>query len=270
MGVLHAAWAVFVVLLCGAVWFCMLRRTRRTSKSLGIVLAAAGLLAASVGLGSALVPSPASAVAGPTGSGLTVTPGDLAFILKQIKISEEHAKTQTASNQCGTLVQSPGDGIPDDLQIPDRLTSYGLRTVDGSCNNLFPDREKFAAADVQFPRLSTPVFRDAEPAPAGFPVQASSSYKQKSGLVFDSQPRTVSNLIVDQTSDNPAALAAAQFPVRSQNNPPSSVPCTTDPGPTDPPTSGLPAGCTPSHKTLFIENVTTDVGLSPPYNSLFT
>ena len=33
---------------------------------------------------------------------------------------------------------------------------------------------------------------------------------------------------------------------------------------------GVPAGCTPSHKTLFIPNVTTDVGLSPPYNSLFT
>ena len=35
-------------------------------------------------------------------------------------------------------------------------------------------------------------------------------------------------------------------------------------------TPGVPAGCTPSHKTLFIPNVTTDVGLSPPYNSLFT
>ncbi len=29
-------------------------------------------------------------------------------------------------------------------------------------------------------------------------------------------------------------------------------------------------GCVPSHQTLFIPNVTTDVGLSPPYNSLFT
>ena len=26
----------------------------------------------------------------------------------------------------------------------------------------------------------------------------------------------------------------------------------------------------PDHETLFIPNVTTDVGLSPPYNSLFT
>ena len=33
---------------------------------------------------------------------------------------------------------------------------------------------------------------------------------------------------------------------------------------------GCPAGCVPAHKTLFIPNVTTDVGLSPPYNSLFT
>ena len=49
------------------------------------------------------------------------------------------------------------------------------------------------------------------------------------------------------------------------------MPCTTDPDPTaDPPVVGVPAGCVPSHKTLFIPNVTTDVGLSPPYNSLFT
>ena len=33
---------------------------------------------------------------------------------------------------------------------------------------------------------------------------------------------------------------------------------------------GVPADCTPSHQTLFIPNVTTDVGLSPPYNSMFT
>ena len=30
------------------------------------------------------------------------------------------------------------------------------------------------------------------------------------------------------------------------------------------------AGCVPEHETLFIPNVTTDVGLSPPFNSLFT
>jgi Ca2+-binding RTX toxin-like protein len=152
-------------------------------------------------------------------------------------------------------------------QIPDALTSYGLRTVDGSCNNLLPGREKFAAADVPFPRLAgSPVFRQAEGVPAGFlgpgsPAVPSSSYAQKKGFVFDSQPRTISNLIVDQTSDNPAAVAAALFPVRSQGNPASAVVCTAP---------NTPVNCTPEHKTLDIPNVTTDVGLSPPYNAWFT
>ncbi|MFL5929577.1 MAG: peroxidase family protein, partial [Gaiellaceae bacterium] len=199
------------------------------------------------------------------GSGFTVTPGDLAFILKQIKIAEAHvANTTAATGPCGALV-GPG---PD--QIPDAITSYGLRTVDGSCNNLLPGREKFAAADVPFPRLAgSPVFRTAEGAPAGFPPQPTSSYAQKKGFVFDSQPRVISNLIVDQTSSNPAAVASARFPVRTQGNPPSAIPCTTDPGPGGVP-AGVPADCTPAHKTLFIPNVTTDVGLSPPFNSWFT
>jgi Ca2+-binding RTX toxin-like protein len=236
----------------------------------GIVLAVVGILAALVGVGTQI--SPANAAVAPTGAGFTVTPGDLAFILKQIKISEHHAATLTATNPCGTLVGSGPD------QIPDQLTAYGLRTVDGSCNNLFPGREKFAAADVPFPRFSSKSFRAAEASPGGgFPVQSSSSYAQKKGLVFDSQPRTISNLIVDQTSSNPSAVHAAGFPVRTQNNGPSAIPCTTDPVDANnnvvPPvaaTPGSPAGCTPSHKTLFIPNVTTDVGLSPPYNSLFT
>ena len=37
-----------------------------------------------------------------------------------------------------------------------------------------------------------------------------------------------------------------------------------------PETVGVPAGCVPSHHTLDIPNVTTDFGLSPPYNSWFT
>src|SRR5205085_5336508 len=225
--------------------------------------------AAAAGLGIAR--STASAgVSNVVGSGFTVTPGDLAFILKQIKIAEHHAATLTPANPCGTLV-GPG---PD--QIPDALTSYGLRTTDGSCNNLLPGREKFAAADVPFPRLAgSPVFRNAEGAPAnlfgpGSPAIPSSSYAQKKGFVFDSQPRLISNLIVDQTSTNPAAVAAAAFPVRTQGNP-GLFPCTVDPDPTaTPPVLGSPANCVPSHKTLFIPNVTTDVGLSPPYNSLFT
>ena len=36
------------------------------------------------------------------------------------------------------------------------------------------------------------------------------------------------------------------------------------------PAPAVPPDCVPEHETLFIPNVTTDVGLSPPYNSLFT
>ena len=229
----------------------------------------------------------AKAAVAPPGQGFTVTPGDLHFILKQIKIAEHHAATATASNPCGTLVGSGPD------QIPDRLSSYGLRTVDGSCNNLFPstkqalaqqgsntaqtDPATFGAADQPFPRLTNPRFRPAESRPAdlfgpGSPPSGPTSYADN-GNVYDTQPRLISNLVVDQTSTNPAAVAAAGFPVRSQVHSPDPVvfPCTTDPDPlATPPVDGVPAGCTPQHKTLFIPNVTTDVGLSPPYNSLFT
>jgi hypothetical protein len=211
---------------------------------------------------STVKPGKAQAAVAPTGQGFTVTPGDLKFILNQIKISERHAATLTPNDPCGTLVGSGPD------QVPDRLTAFGLRTVDGSCNNLFDGRETFAAADETFPRLTKPVFKDAENATFGPPV--ATSYKQKKGNVFDSHPRTVSNLIVDQTSTNPAAVQAAGFPVRTQGNP-GKFPCTTDPDPlATPPVEGVPADCVPSHQTLFIPNVTTDVGLSPPYNSLFT
>ncbi|TFD07678.1 peroxidase family protein [Cryobacterium sp. TMT1-66-1] len=217
----------------------------------------AAVLYAGLGLTAAL-PAQAATV----GQGFAVTPSDLAYILKQIKIAEAHvANTTSATGPCGALV---GTGTN---QIASPLLSLGLRTVDGSCNNLQPGQDQFGAADQVFPRLATPVFSPADVTPAGFGPPNPTSYAQKQGLVFDSEPRTVSNLIVDQTSTNPAAIAAAGNPVRTQGNE-GVVACTTDPSPTVP--FGIPAGCIPSHETLFMPNVTTDVGLSPPYNSMFT
>src|SRR4051794_11635918 len=234
---------------------------------------------------------PAQAVTAPVGNGFTVTAGDLSFILKQIKIAERHSATLTASDPCGTLV-GPGK-----YQIPDRLTSYGLRPVDGSCNNLLADttwaqvtpknqsdtaattpakRARFGSADEPFPRLTRPVFSPADVAsgpfanivqPGSTDADGRTSYATNKDVV-DSQPRTISNLIVDQTSTNPAAVAAAGFPVRTQGNP-GKFPCTTDPNPSTG-AGGIPADCVPTGETLFIPNVTTDVGLSPPYNSMFT
>jgi hypothetical protein len=205
----------------------------------------------------------ANAVQAPVGEGFTITPSDLSYILKQIKIAERHAATYSPEHPCDTLI---GTGP---IRFPVPLVSAGLRTVDGSCNNLQPGQETFGSADQKFPRLTTPSFKSAEDASL-FGGPAASSYAQKSGTVVDSEPRVISNLIVDQTSKNPAAVAAAGNPVRTQGNE-GVVPCTTDPDPlATPEVVGVPAGCVPSNSTLFIENVTTDVGLSPPYNSMFT
>ena len=62
------------------------------------------------------------------------------------------------------------------------------------------DKASSAPPTTIFPRLTDPVFESAE---------AGTSYAQTSGFVIDSQPRTISNLIVDQTANNPAAYATA-------------------------------------------------------------
>ena len=220
----------------------------------------AGAAAVSL-IGGLVVTSVGGVDAAPAGQGFTITPADLRFILDQIKIAEAHVvNTTPATGPCGALL---GTG---ENQIPSPLLPFGLRTVDGSCNNLLDNQAKFGAADQVFPRLTTPVFNAAEPLPfdtdgpgpevAGQPT----SYAQTTGSVSDSEPRTVSNLIVDQTSDNPSAVAAAGSPVRTQGNIGIQV-CTAP---------GVPIDCVPEHQTLFIPNVTTDVGLSPPFNGLFT
>ena len=127
------------------------------------------------------------------------TQSDLEFILQQIKIAEAHA----AGASLYDLVGNP-------------LLPYGLRTVDGTYNNLVPGQQHYGSADQTMPRLLEPEFRDAENgidgpgAPPGFPGSGTqTSYEQTSGYVVDSQPRVISNLIVDQSLNNPAAVMAA-------------------------------------------------------------
>ena len=194
---------------------------------------------------SGVRPSRATAAQAPTGSGFTVTPGDLAFILKQIKIAEHHSRRcstiPTRRTRAATLV-GPG---PD--QIPDRLTPYGLRTVDGSCNNLVPGPRDTSRRRTSCSRADRqPGLPGRRGRPAGFfgpgsPAIPSLLRAEEAATSFDSQPRVISNLIVDQTSTNPAAIAAAGYPVRTQGNP-GLVPCTTDPDPTRSAGRGRPRG----------------------------
>ena len=82
-------------------------------------------------------------------------------------------------------------------------------------------------------------------------AESGTSYNQTSGTVIDSQPRTISNLIVDQTATNPAAVATAAAVDGSVL------------------VSGTRTDGTP-FQTYFIPNVMPDGGLSAPFNSYMT
>ncbi len=170
---------------------------------------------------------------------------DLNFLLEQIFIAED----DSAAQQNGNFGALPG-------LVGDPTLSFGLRNVNGTYNNLVPGQSLFGSADRVFPRLLTPEFIAGETVPIGFgspsqPEGSSTSYNQKNGVVFDSQPRLVSNLIVDQTPNNPAAVAAAG-----------------DTNGSELVTGQRMDGA--SFDTWFIPNVTPDEGLSAPYNSWFT
>ena len=101
--------------------------------------------------------------------------------------------------------------------------AFGLREVSGTNNNSVPGQGTFGAADEVFPRVTDPVFRtvtvnidgtvfDPNPGTAG-DVMTTTYASTVPGPVFgvnvvDPAPRVISNLIADQTANNPAALEA--------------------------------------------------------------
>ncbi|GER23390.1 hypothetical protein NCCP1664_18860 [Zafaria cholistanensis] len=205
-------------------------------------------------LGAGVLPgalAPAALAAAPVGQGLTLNAGDMRFILKQIKIAENHATKEDAAGRPVPGQPLLGSG-PN--QVPNALAPYGLRTVDGSENNLLPEQGNYGAASLPFPRLAPPQWRAA--------TSGSGNYGAVNTNVTDADPRFVSNVIVDQTSANPAAVAAAGKAHRTVNDEPTAVPCAAG---QDPATDN----CVPEGETLDIPNVTTDFGLSPPYNGFF-
>ncbi|WP_460894921.1 peroxidase family protein, partial [Ramlibacter monticola] len=204
-----------------------------------------------------VTPPPAETyVANPSG-GVHLIRNDLEFMLDQIKIAEAN------SGAYGT----PSQDIPS-LIMNTRLP-FGLRTVDGTLNNLTPGQETFGASDQNFPLLLDQVFRNEQDDPSFFGV-SNNNYAavvrdangnvvlDANGVplvqnVVDADPRIISNLIVDQTGSNPAAVAAN--------------------GGADPIMSpGLDGvfGTPDDRPVFFIPNVTPDVGLSSPFNAWFT
>jgi Ca2+-binding RTX toxin-like protein len=136
---------------------------------------------------------------------VTYIRSDLEYILDQIKIAEAHAAGQPLYGEGGL--------------VPAYNVSAGLRTVDGSYNHLLPGQEQWGAANVPFPTLLDPEYKPADgtpfdpdgpgPAPS---MPTSLNYNPSNNpnsLVFDSSLRTISNLLVDQTLANPAAILEA-------------------------------------------------------------
>ncbi|HEX2280826.1 MAG TPA: hypothetical protein VHG52_03590, partial [Thermomicrobiales bacterium] len=195
---------------------------------------------------------------------------DLEFILKQIEIAEAHAA-----------------GTPLSELVPSSLLPYGLRTVDGSYNNLGIGREQWGASGELFQSLTDTGFTTGSGAfPSGFGYPTNNDYGV-AGDVVDSGPRTVSNLIVDQTLDNPAAIAAAlqQTGLTGQPlldalatvvNAHMQIKALPQDDPAYPEAKGQLDALLEQHgikmdgPTVLLPNVAPDEGLSAPYNSFFT
>ncbi|MGA8046880.1 MAG: hypothetical protein WCA30_11515, partial [Dermatophilaceae bacterium] len=172
---------------------------------------------------------------------------DLDFILRQIQIAEAHAAggdllCASETDTTGKCVPSPG--------LP-----LGLRTVDGSHNNLLEGRSQWGAGDEPFRKWLEPYYRQADAplqAPGAPPAGDTSMcepgltcYEQwePGHIVYDAEPREISNLIVDQSVSNPAAVNAATH---------------------------LPGAEIRPDGTIFLPNMAPDEGLSAPTNAFFT
>jgi Ca2+-binding RTX toxin-like protein len=141
---------------------------------------------------------------------VTYIRSDLDFILDQIEIAEAHA--------AGQPLFGPG-GL-----VPAYNVSWGLRTVDGTYNNLL--HPEWGAADNEFPEPLGTQFRTIMVDPDGpgpapmVPVSYTPGVDNTPDMpdgpgnsgpsdVFDPYVRTISNLIVDQTLGNPSAILTA-------------------------------------------------------------
>ncbi|MBP0463003.1 hypothetical protein J5Y09_03700 [Roseomonas sp. PWR1] len=219
---------------------------------------------------------------------VTLVKHDLEFILRQIKIAEAHASgtplTAIRVDPAGNVV---GANDPGALAISNTLLPYGLRTVDGTYNNLNPGRELWGSSGQPFVNVLSTQYRNEQdelPFVLG-PQNVVTNTDYGATLpdadnVVDSDPRTISNLIVDQTIENPAAVSAGLAHAGLTGNALltalNAVMAVTD----------LEArkallttynvvvettnnGGITAHN-VFLPNVAPDEGLSAPYNSWFT
>ena len=133
---------------------------------------------------------PAETPVASPGGGLHLIRADLQFILDQIVFSENAPDGNVLS------------------QIANSRLPFGIRTVDGTFNNLVQGQTNFGASDQDFVLQIDQIFRDDldgdsfdanGPAPGG--VVTNTDYASTIN-VADADPRIISNLISDQTATN--------------------------------------------------------------------
>ena len=216
------------------------RRPRRVV-SRRIRTAVAGI--STLVLGVTLLPlglvTSADAGTAPVGQGFNVTKSDLAYILKQIKIAERHVRTTTGDRTVRLAARRrPRPGAEPAAQLRSAHRRRLLQQPAARARRLRCRRQALPAARAGGlpPRRGS---RSVRPARARPPT------RRRTANVVDSQPRLISNLIVDQTSTNPAAVSAAAYPVRTQGNP-GVEPCDR-PRTATPVATASPAGADPVH-----------------------
>ena len=144
-----------------------------------------------------------------------VNVNDLQYILRQIKIAEATSAAYTSAPKTITqaIMDSYGVTAANAAQLP-----AGLRTVDGTFNNLTAPGAEYGAADNLFPRLTDPNFQTVNGPGIDFNGDgimdvinqnygdASAAPGTQIRSVVDVDPRVISNLIVDMSPSNPAAI----------------------------------------------------------------
>jgi hypothetical protein len=189
-------------------------------------------------LAASMLTGTAGAVDSSQNADLAFNQEDLDFILKQIKFAERHAA---------------GEELIDIL--PNATVPWGLRTVDGSFNNIIPGQETNGQAGLEFPVGVVRSYPDAQTLTfsldpsTGEIIGDPTSYLSGNGkTVQDSTPRLISHLTVNQSVGNPAAVFAMG------ENPDAEI--------LGPDITGV--------NQINIPNVAPDEGLSAPFNAFMT
>ena len=142
------------------------RSRQRGSRLRQVSVALLSAVAIAVPLAVVSTPPPAVAVTDEDPS-FVLNQNDLEFILRQIQISEAHAADELDPSNYTLLCASPQDASGS--CVPDIARPAGVRTVDGSYNNLRVAQSEYGASDLAFPRLLDPVWLEGETVPQGAP-----------------------------------------------------------------------------------------------------